>query len=58
MLRTSGDYEPLCDVSERVSCSKVFNTTFARGFGLVDKVVGEFKKCNQTSYRMGQHLVG
>jgi len=47
MEASAGDYEPLCDVSERVSCSKVFNTTFARGFGLVDKVVGADHWLNQ-----------
>ena len=40
-------YEALCDVSEKVSCTKVFNTSFARGFGVVDKIVGEWT-CAET----------
>ena len=44
MEASGGEYEALCDVSERVSCTKVFNTSFAKGFGLVDKVVGEFDR--------------
>ena len=44
---SGGDYEALCDVSEKVSCTKVFNTSFARGFGVVDKIVGEWT-CAET----------
>ena len=40
-------YEALCDVSEKVSCTKVFNTSFAKGFGVVDKIVGEWT-CAET----------
>ena len=45
---TGSDYEALCDVSEKVSCTKVFNTSFAKGFGIVDKVVGELNLSNQS----------
>ena len=44
MEASGGQYEALCDVSEKVSCTKVFNTSFAKGFGIVDKVVGEFDR--------------
>jgi len=46
---SGGDYEALCDVSEKVSCTKVFNTSFARGFGVVDKIVGADHWLNQPS---------
>ena len=35
------EYRALCDVDEKISCTKVLNSTYARGFGLVNKVVGE-----------------
>ena len=42
-------YEALCDVSEKVSCTKVFNTSFAKGFGVLDKIVGEWT-CAETLF--------
>ncbi|XP_035691505.1 vitamin K epoxide reductase complex subunit 1-like protein 1 [Branchiostoma floridae] len=33
-------YTAMCDVSESVSCSKVFTSRFGRGFGLVEPILG------------------
>ena len=49
-------YEALCDVSEKVSCTKVFNTSFARGFGVVDKIVGEWT-CAETLFYILVHCI-
>lgn len=34
-------YEPLCDISERVSCTKVFRSRYGHGFGFLGSIVGE-----------------
>ena len=54
MEASGGQYEALCDVSEKVSCTKVFNTSFAKGFGIVDKVVGELNLYFHTLYSIPQ----
>ena len=42
MIRTleDPDYSPLCDVDEGISCSVAFNSSYGKGFGFVDKIVG------------------
>ena len=30
-------YEAMCDFNEKVSCTKVFNSEYGRGFGLIPK---------------------
>lgn len=30
-------YEAMCDMNEKVSCTKVFNSEYGRGFGLISK---------------------
>ncbi|KAJ8368360.1 hypothetical protein SKAU_G00083880 [Synaphobranchus kaupii] len=40
-------YQPLCDVSNSVSCSKVFNSRWGRGFGLLGSIFGENGAMNQ-----------
>ncbi len=37
-------YTPLCDIDESVSCSVAFNSTYGKGFGFIDKIVGQSKR--------------
>ncbi|PIK42708.1 hypothetical protein BSL78_20432 [Apostichopus japonicus] len=38
---TDQEYTALCDISDRISCSKVFTSKYGRGFGLVTPILGE-----------------
>lgn len=40
------NYKAMCDISERVSCTKVFLSDFGRGFGLVAPVLGKDSPLN------------
>ncbi|XP_063706332.1 vitamin K epoxide reductase complex subunit 1-like protein 1 [Culicoides brevitarsis] len=40
-LEENENYEAMCDISEKISCSKVFSTEYGKGFGIVGKVLGE-----------------
>ncbi|XP_055526474.1 vitamin K epoxide reductase complex subunit 1-like protein 1 [Wyeomyia smithii] len=39
-------YQAMCDISERVSCTKVFTSAYGRGFGLVGPLLGEQSPLN------------
>eukprot|EP00092_Neocalanus_flemingeri_P005472 GFUD01005902.1.p1 GENE.GFUD01005902.1~~GFUD01005902.1.p1 ORF type:complete len:187 (-),score=36.61 GFUD01005902.1:207-767(-) len=41
------DYVALCDISQSMSCSKVFSSPYGRGFGLVGLLLGETHPTNQ-----------
>ncbi|KAI1893542.1 hypothetical protein AGOR_G00124800 [Albula goreensis] len=41
------NYQPLCDVSNSVSCSKVFTSRWGRGFGLLGSIFGKNGAMNQ-----------
>ncbi|KFB42504.1 AGAP000543-PA-like protein [Anopheles sinensis] len=47
-LRAEQDrsYQALCDISERISCTKVFTSSYGRGFGIAGKVFGEASALN------------
>eukprot|EP00088_Acartia_fossae_P024985 TRINITY_DN25810_c1_g1_i1.p1 TRINITY_DN25810_c1_g1~~TRINITY_DN25810_c1_g1_i1.p1 ORF type:complete len:185 (+),score=20.57 TRINITY_DN25810_c1_g1_i1:49-603(+) len=47
------DYEPLCDIDEDISCSAVFTSQYARGFGLVAKYLGEDHPLNEPNAMFG-----
>ncbi len=34
------DYTPLCDIDQGISCSAAFNSSYGKGFGFVNKLVG------------------
>lgn len=34
-------YEAMCDLSETISCTKVFTSEYGKGFGLIQMVVGD-----------------
>lgn len=40
-------YEAMCDVNEHISCTKVFASKHAKGFGIVAKYLGENHILNQ-----------
>ncbi|XP_053684586.1 vitamin K epoxide reductase complex subunit 1 [Sabethes cyaneus] len=39
-------YQAMCDISEHISCTKVFTSAYGRGFGLVGPVFGEQSALN------------
>jgi len=41
------DYVPLCDIEENISCSAVFTSQYAVGFGQVEKYLGKDHVLNQ-----------
>ncbi|XP_068749952.1 vitamin K epoxide reductase complex subunit 1-like [Montipora capricornis] len=40
------DYKALCDISEHMSCSKVFTSKYGTGFGLVEPLLGKNSPLN------------
>lgn len=40
-VEANHDYKAMCDISEAVSCTKVFSTEYGKGFGVVGKVFGK-----------------
>lgn len=40
------DYKAMCDISETISCTKVFSTPYGKGFGIVAKLLGEDSPLN------------
>ena len=40
------NYKAMCDISERVSCTKVFLSDFGHGFGLVAPILGKDSPLN------------
>uniref|UniRef100_A0A182P7W0 vitamin-K-epoxide reductase (warfarin-sensitive) n=1 Tax=Anopheles epiroticus TaxID=199890 RepID=A0A182P7W0_9DIPT len=42
-LRAEHDhsYQAMCDISERISCTKVFTSRYGRGFGIVGPLLGD-----------------
>jgi len=41
------NFVPMCDISEEISCSVVFSSKYARGFGLIGPYLGEEHPLNQ-----------
>lgn len=35
------NYKALCDINEHISCTKVFNSKYGKGFGLVEPIFGK-----------------
>ncbi|KAJ8043613.1 Vitamin K epoxide reductase complex subunit 1-like protein 1 [Holothuria leucospilota] len=35
------DYTAMCDIGDRISCSKVFTSKYGRGFGLIEPILGK-----------------
>ncbi|GCB84312.1 hypothetical protein scyTo_0024864, partial [Scyliorhinus torazame] len=53
------DYRAMCDLSESVSCSKVFTSQWGRGFGLFGDILGHDSILNQPNsvYRILFYLL-
>ncbi|XP_035780285.1 vitamin K epoxide reductase complex subunit 1-like [Anopheles albimanus] len=39
-------YRAMCDISERISCTKVFTSSYGRGFGIIGKLFGPSSPLN------------
>merc|ERR1719278_2145578 len=52
-LEKDEDYVALCDINEGMSCSKVFSSPYAKGFGLVAPLLGESHPLNQSNSLFG-----
>uniref|UniRef100_A0A1B6EAE4 vitamin-K-epoxide reductase (warfarin-sensitive) n=1 Tax=Clastoptera arizonana TaxID=38151 RepID=A0A1B6EAE4_9HEMI len=46
-------YIALCDISEHMSCSKVFTSVYGRGFGILHHIVGLESTLNQPNSLLG-----
>jgi len=50
---TDHDFQAMCDISETMSCSKVFTSKYGRGFGLVELIFGKNNILNQPNSVFG-----
>ncbi|KAK7020295.1 Vitamin K epoxide reductase complex subunit 1-like protein 1 [Halocaridina rubra] len=41
------NYRAMCDISESISCSRVFTSRYGRGFGIIGSILGEDHPLNQ-----------
>lgn len=41
MAAYDDDYEAMCDINEKISCTKVFTSEYGRGFGILGSLVGD-----------------
>ncbi|ESO97314.1 hypothetical protein LOTGIDRAFT_115113 [Lottia gigantea] len=46
-------YTAYCDISDLISCSRVFTSRYGRGFGLIDRVLGKDSILNQPNSVFG-----
>ncbi|XP_077971530.1 vitamin K epoxide reductase complex subunit 1-like [Styela clava] len=44
--QSSTDYEAFCDISESISCSKIFTSEYGAGFGFLHHIVGKDSPLN------------
>uniref|UniRef100_U5EPS2 vitamin-K-epoxide reductase (warfarin-sensitive) n=1 Tax=Corethrella appendiculata TaxID=1370023 RepID=U5EPS2_9DIPT len=53
------NYEALCDISEHISCTKVFLSGYGRGFGIIGQIFGENSPLNLPNgfYGIGFYLI-
>jgi len=52
-LEKDENYVAFCDINEGMSCSKVFSSPYARGFGLVGPLLGESHPLNESNSMYG-----
>lgn len=46
-IHSDPTFKALCDISEKMSCSKVFSSRYGTGFGLLEHIVGKESVLNQ-----------
>ncbi|XP_043942298.1 vitamin K epoxide reductase complex subunit 1-like protein 1 [Protopterus annectens] len=46
-------YRAMCDISDSISCSKVFTSRWGRGFGLMEHLFGRYSVMNQPNSVFG-----
>ncbi|KAJ1532250.1 hypothetical protein ONE63_000866 [Megalurothrips usitatus] len=51
-------YKAMCDINDQLSCTKVFATPYAKGFGVVGKYLGEKHILNQPNSVYGIFFYG
>ncbi|RNA00352.1 vitamin K epoxide reductase complex subunit 1 1, partial [Brachionus plicatilis] len=52
-LRDPGQYRALCDINNKMSCSKVITSRYGSGFGIVGKLFGENSSLNVSNSLLG-----
>ncbi|XP_045173681.1 vitamin K epoxide reductase complex subunit 1-like protein 1 [Mercenaria mercenaria] len=52
-IHSDPSFRALCDISEKMSCSKVFNSRYGTGFGLLEHIVGKDSILNQPNSVFG-----
>ncbi|XP_055371212.1 vitamin K epoxide reductase complex subunit 1-like protein 1 [Condylostylus longicornis] len=52
------DYKAMCDISSKISCTKVFSSSYAKGFGVLGKVFGENSLLNLPNGYLGIAFYG
>lgn len=52
-LQKDPKYKPFCDIDQQLNCSKVFSSSYVKGFGLAEKYLGKSSPFNQPNYVYG-----
>ncbi|GAB0086738.1 Vitamin-K-epoxide reductase (warfarin-sensitive) [Sergentomyia squamirostris] len=52
-LESDHDYEALCDLNAKISCTKVFSSRYGRGFGIINMILEEDSILNQPNGLFG-----
>ncbi|XP_055843218.1 vitamin K epoxide reductase complex subunit 1-like protein 1 [Episyrphus balteatus] len=47
------DYQAMCDISEKISCTKVFASRYGKGFGIIGWILGEESLLNTPNGELG-----
>lgn len=51
--KSSNDYEAFCDISESISCSKIFTSEYGTGFGFLHHIFGKDSSLNVSNSVFG-----
>lgn len=52
-IHSDPTFQALCDISESMSCTKVFSSKYGRGFGLIEPLLGKDSILNQPNSVFG-----
>ncbi|XP_055914678.1 vitamin K epoxide reductase complex subunit 1-like protein 1 [Eupeodes corollae] len=47
------EYQAMCDISEKISCTKVFASRYGKGFGIIGWILGEESLLNTPNGELG-----